>query len=263
MKRLLSAVLLTFLFTSCSSDPNSPIEENPTKFEVALTPSSLHLEVDETAVVEIKSSSALSEVKWIKEGGNSRAHSAFDGEKLQEGLKLYFQFSFPGTHNVLLEFKDTNNKITTEELAFEVVPGNTLQITGIEVKSFYDMGKAWDPEATGEAQLADLVFALEKAQQVGFVEDELRTGAWFLSDVHENESSLSWELLGEQLYLNPIFGFYFSLGDVDEGGMGQNLLLDQPSYKIELRDKVTARPETISLIDEEVNLHVIFHLNWP
>lgn len=73
----------------------------------------------------------------------------------------------------------------------------------------------------------------------------------------------SWDLSEKNLYVNPVFGFDFGLGDVDEGGMSQNLMLDRLSYKIELRDKIDARPETVALIDESVDLHVIFYLEWP
>lgn len=262
MKKILSAVLLTFLLASCSSDPGSPTEETPVKFEVDLTPSSLSLDVDETAVVSFKSDTPLSEVKWVREN-SSKAYSAFDGKTIEENIQLYFQFPFPGTYPVVLEFKDLNGKILQKELSFEVVPGNTVQITGIEVVNFYDKGNSWDPEASGEDQLADLIFGLEKPHQVGFVKNDYRTSTWFISEVHENESSLSWDLSAEDLYVNPMFGFDFGLGDVDGGGMSQNLMLDRLSYKIELRDKIEARPETVELIDEAVDLHIIFHLGWP
>ena len=262
MKKILSAVLLTILMVSCSSDPNSPTEETPIKFEVDLTPSSLNLSVDETAVVSFTSDTPLSEVKWVREN-SSTAYSAYDGKTIEQDIQLYFQFPFPGTYPVVLEFKDLNGKVLKKELSFEVIPGNTVQITKIEILNFYDKGNAWDKEATGEDQLADLIFGLEKAHHVGFVKDELRTSTWFISEVHENENSLSWDLSTEDLYVNPVFGFDFGLGDVDGGGMSQNLLLDRPSYKIELRDKIENRPETVELIDEAVNLHIIFHLEWP
>ena len=262
MKKIFSAVMLTFLLASCSSDPNSPNEETPVKFEVELTPSSLLLDVDETAVVSFESDTPLSEVTWVREN-SSTSYSASDGETIEENIQLYFQFSFPGTYPVHLEFKDLNGKVLEKELSFEVVPGNTVKISAIEVVNFYDQGNAWDPETAGEDQLADLIFALEKAHQQGFIKDELRKTIWFISEVHENESSLSWDLSAEDLYINPIFGFDFSLGDVDEGGMSQNLLVDRFSYKIELREKMETRPETVELIDEAVDLHIIFHLEWP
>lgn len=262
MKKFLTVVFLSTLFSACSSEPNSPTEVTPVKFEVALEASSLLLDVDETAVVTFQSDSPISEVKWVRENSN-RAYSAFDGKALEKDIRLYFQFAYPGTYPVLLEFKDLNGKILQKKLTFEVIPGNAVQITEIEIKSFYDMGNSWDPEAAGEDQLADLIFALEKPHHVGFVEDKLQTTGWFISEVHENESSLSWDLTGQDLYLNPLFGFDFGLGDVDEGGMHQNLMLDRLSYKMELRDKISERPATVSLIDESVNLQVDFHLKWP
>ena len=262
MKKIFSAVLLTFLFASCSSDPNSPTEETPVKFEVDLNPSTLSPDVDETAVVSFNSDTPLSEVKWVREN-SSTSYSAFDGKSIEQNIQLYFQFPFPGTYPVILEFKDLNGKVLQKELSFEVTPGNTVQITRIEVVDFHNKGNAWDPEATGEDQLADLLVGLEKVHQAGFVKNELRTWTWFISEVHENESSLSWDLSGEDLYVNPVFGFDFGLGDVDGGGMSENLMLDRLSYKIELRDKLEARPETVPLIDESVDLHIVFHLKWP
>lgn len=262
MKKIFSVVLLTFLLASCSPEPNSPTEETSVNFEVDLIPSSLSLDVDETAVVSFKTDTPLSEIKWVREN-SSRAYSAFDGKSLEQGIQLYFQFPFPGTYPVILEFKDLNGKVLKKELSFEVAPGNTVKIMSIEIINFYDQGNTWDPEATGEDRLADLIFGLEKLHQAGFVKNELRTATWFISEVHENESSLSWDLTEEDLYVNPVFGFHFSLADVDGGGMSQNLLLDRLSYKIELRDKIEARPETVELVDETVDLHVVFHLDWP
>ncbi|WP_324721015.1 membrane lipoprotein lipid attachment site-containing protein [Salinimicrobium sp. HB62] len=262
MKKIFSAILLTILLASCSSESNSPNKETPVKFEVDLTPSSLSPDVDETAVVSFATDTPLSEIKWVREN-SSRAYSAFDGRTLEQDIQLYFQFPFPGTQPVILEFKDLNGKVLKKELTFEVIPGNTVQITRIELIKFYDRGNAWDSEATGKDQLADLIFALEKVHQTGFVKNELRTAIWFISETHENESSLSWDLTQEDLYINPVYGFDFSLGDVDDDGMSQNLLLDRLSYKVELRDRIEARPETVELIDEAVDLHVVFHLNWP
>ena len=263
MKKFLLAVFTTVLFASCSSSsPNNPTEETPTNFEVALNPSSLSLAVDETAVVSVESQSALTEVKWVWEGG-SKSLSANDGEKLNGGINLYFQFAFPGAYPINLEFKDTNGKIVTKELNFQVDRGNTVQITGVEVLNFYDMGKEWDPEATGDEKLADVLWTLEKPQHVGFTKDEMRQGLWYISEVHKNESSLTWDLSGKQLFINPLFSFEFGLADEDEEGWAQNLMIDQLSYRIDLRDKMNEKPATVSLIDEQVDLHIIFHLDWP
>lgn len=262
MKNLFPAILLFVILAACSSTSNDSMKETPTQFDVNLKPSSLTLDVDETAVVKVESENSLSEVKWVRENG-SVSISAFDGEKLDTGLQLYFQFPFPGTFPVNLEFKDSNGKTISEKLTFEVLAGNTVQITKIEVLSFYDMGKEWDPEATGEEKLADIVWALEKPRQVGFSKDELRTGNWFVSEVHTNESSLTWDLENQNLYFNPMFMPDFGLADVDEGGLGQNLLLDRPSYKIDLRNMLAEKPASFTLIDEKVDLHIVFSLKWP
>ena len=262
MKNLFLAALLIISITSCSSEPNSPTEEKPTKFEVALSPSSLNLQVDESAVVGINSQSPLNEIKWVWDGGN-KSHSAYYGESLAEDIELYFGFPFPGNYPVALEFTGVDGQVVKKQLNFKVVPGNTVQITAIEVKSFYKMGEAWDPEAPEAERLADLIFALEKPQQTGFTEERYSKKTWFISDIHQNESSLSWNLSEKQLFLNPMMGFHFGMGDIDEGNMHENLLLNQLSYFIELKNEISNRPETIELIDEEVDLHVTFHLTWP
>lgn len=262
MRNVIAAVLVIALFTACSAEVNSPTEERPGVFEIFLNPSSLNLAVDETAIVDVDSEAPLREVKWKWEGGE-RAHQAMSGSSLDKNLKLYFQFPFPGNHPVLLEFTDLDGKLSSKQLNFNVSRGNTVQITKIEVQSFYDMGNVWDPEAGEQNALADLIFILLKQQHTGFVSNTYSSGSWYVSEVHENESSLSWDLTEKQLFLDPHAGFSFGLEDRDESNMGQNLLLNHHSYSINLTDKIEARPETVTLIDEEVDLHVTFHLDWP
>lgn len=262
MKNPIPALLLTLFFMACSPESNNPEEKIANQLEVVLQASSLNLEVDEIAVVAVNSQSPLNEVKWLWEDG-SRSYAAYDGESLTNEIELYFNFPFPGNYPVALEFKGIDGQVVKKELSFKVVPGNNVQITGIEVKHFYDMGASWDPEAAEGERLADLIFALEKIQQTGFTEEKYNKKTWFISEVHENESSLTWDLSGKELYLNPVMGFYFGLADVDEGNIQQNLLLNQISYVVELQSRISDRPEMVELIDEAVGLHVIFHLNWP
>lgn len=264
MKKLLSTLCFVLFLTSCSTESVTIPEVTPESLDVKLTPSSLSLGVDEMAVVEVESSGSLQEVVWKGEGV-TRSISAFELQGLGSNLELFFQFPRVGSYPVNLEFTDVHGVTLQKQLVFNVQRGNTVQITKIEVHNYLDKGNSWDPEFSDEnpERLADIVLALEKTMSFNFSKKEFSTGSWFISEVHKNESSFTWELMTEKLYVNPLNSFHFGLADEDEGGMAQNLMLDYPTRFVDLRPYMEERPASIDFNVESIGLEVTFHLDWP
>lgn len=262
MKKYLSWISMILIISSCTPE-SDPIEIEKKSIKVDLHASSLTLEVDEMATVTIDSDTPLKEVAWIAEDF-TKTRTAMTGESLPADMELFFQFPNPGIYLIPLKFTGTNGETVRKQLQFEVIRGNTVQITGINVNNFFGKGESWDPEFSEDdpQRLADLILALEKIHQTDFTKKEYSKGTWYISEVHENESSLSWDLSEEQLFLNPLFGFHLGLGDVDEGNIGQNLLVNLPSYFIDLRIEMENKPESVSLIDESVDLDITIFLDW-
>lgn len=264
MNKLYSIFCLLFLSISCSPESDPAPKETPTSLNVQLSPSTLTPQVDEMAVVEVESDNPLREVKWIGEGF-TQSISAFDSGSLGSSLEVYFQFPRLGIFPVNLELTGTNGKVVQKQVTFDVRRGNSVQITGIEVHNFYNKGKTWDPEFAQDnpGRLADLVFGLEKRMGVSFGKPQSFNGTWHISEIHENESSFTWDLSEENLYLDPRAPFHFGLADADEGNIGQDLMLEYPSGAIDLRPNMEEKPASLNLDVESTGLKVTFYIDWP
>lgn len=261
MKKCLYLLLVLCLTISCSADTDPEIapEMEPT---VNLEVSSPQVVVDQMISLTITSDQPLQQVSRLFENA-VHSWSAFDGEALPDTFEIYFKFPSPGTHTLSLEFSFTNKAVVTKELQFEVERGNSVQITRVEVNSFENINGSWDPEydETDPARLADVGFRLEKLFLSEMTSEEHTRGRWFTSEVKQNQGDLAWDLSEENLFLDPQMPFFFAMGDRDENNMGQDLM--QRPQQLFLKDYMTTRPESISLVDAESNLDVRFYLSWP
>ena len=261
MNKCLYLLLVLCLAVSCSADPEpevAPVEEA----EVDLEVSSPQVVVDQMISIRVTSEQPLQQVSRLY-GDAVYSWSAFDGEALPGTFEIYFKFPSPGTHTLNLEFSFTNKTVVTRELQFEVGRGNSVQITRVEVNSFENINGSWDPEysETDPERLADVEFSLEKLFLSEMTSEEHTRGRWFTSEVEQNQGDLVWDLSQENLFLDPQMPFFFAMGDRDENNMGQDLM--QRPQQLFLKDYMTTRPESISLVDAESNLDVRFYLSWP
>lgn len=263
MKRPFLALCLVILFSSCSPESSPATEEIPEALNVEVNASTLSPNVDEMLSVQVETNIPLEEIMWIREG-ITRSYSTLGNGQINNP-ELYFQFPEPGRYPVELEFRGTNGAIVKKQLSFDVQRGNTVQISKLEINNYYDKGNTWDPEfdQNDENRLADLIFSLEKPQHFSIIKKELSLSTWFVSDIHKNESSFTWDLTNEQLFLNPLYTFYFGLADADEDNVMQNIMLDYPSRPVDLRPYIENKPASIVFEVPSIGLAVTFHLDWP
>ena len=261
MKNSLYLLMLLCVLVSCSADTNPeipPVEEPNINLEI----NSEQVVVDQTVSIKVSSNRPLSEISRLSENA-VHSWSAFDGEALPDSFEVYFKFPSPGTHTLNLEFTFTDKKVIARELQFEVERGNSVQITRVEVNSFENIDGSWDPEyeETDPGRLADVGFRLEKLFLSKMTSEIHTSGYWFTSEIKQDQGDLLWELSEENLFLDPKMPFFFIMGDMDENNMAQDLM--QRPQQIFLKDYISTRPDSISLVDAASNLDVRFYLDWP
>lgn len=263
-KNFLFLFSLTGIFFSCSPESSEDAPEEK-MFQVNFSGSNFQLGVDEMAVLSIDSEKPLTEMRHILEAGHRSLLPGYPGGSLPSDQKLYFKFADPGTKHIELEFTSTDGITVAKELKFEVSRGNTVQITGIKVNSFYNFDGSWDPEYPddNEERLADVVFVLEKLKHNNFVSDRHFMGRWYTSEVRENQKNLTWDLSEEELYVDSKHLISIGLADQDNGQLSEDLLRLPVLKDLRLMAYESTRPEQINLIDEELELDVTFFLDWP
>lgn len=263
MKKSLLLLSLILILFSCSSETSETIDKGEIQsFDVQLDATTLNPEVDELVTIQVQSDQPLKEFSWISENV-VRTHSGM-GSDLDPDFPLYFQFASTGPKEVNLSFTSTSNKVTTKKLNFDVKKGNTVQIIGFRINSFWKIGDSWDPEFSedNEERLADIALGFSKLMLFNFTQTEKSFGVWYISPVHNNESSLEWDLESENLHLNPDRPLGFGISDDDGGNISQNLLIDRIYLDVDLSQYKEAQPSSIDFSNAEEEIDITIFLNW-
>lgn len=259
MKHLL--YLLPFLFCMCSS-PDSK-EGKPTTFSMTLVPSSTAVTIDEPFTVAVTSSETM---KWIAVTTDGSDPVNFSGSDFGTSKELYLTFDTLGSKTINIKVKNEKNEVVLKTIPITVTLGNAIKITGLQVKSFYNINNTWDPEyaETDINRLADVLFVLIKQQQSNPFNNEFSVnGSWCRSTIKENQGNLTWDLTASNLYINPNSSLQFGLDDSD-GQLAQDLLMGPPDTKTILFSPYTAtKPETITYSFPEINLEFTVSVRWP
>lgn len=273
MKALKNIVLIFLIFiVSCSSDESSGDMDNNGNpqdtfdFQVDVTADAF--EVDKPIKITIESVEVFQDVCISFTNWNSsmcRQNSFPEG--LGTSIDIYTSIDKIGIQDVSVRvIKEVPGSYVQKDFQIEITRGNAVKITETKVISFFNIDQTWDDEFpdTDINRLADVNFAFEKQYiKTSFDEIEYASKVWYISDVIMNQGNLTWDLTNEELYIDPNLDFYFSLGDDDGGGIGQDLMLGPPfSLPYELINDVDIAPDTVSLIQNSIDLEVEFKLNW-
>lgn len=252
-------ILLTTLLIACGGESNddSPILKD--ELTLNLT-AKVTVEVDEVVPITITANKAIAGVSYSLDNFVTDV-SQFTS--FGNSTTVYLNTSTLGNKQVSIKITDEENNSVSETITIKVEKGNALQLKGLLVNSFHNMNQTWDPEFSESDvnRLADVFFVFLKPQ-IGVFSGEKSQQLWFKSSIKQNQGDLNWDLLGEDLYVNPSTVLKFSLADED-GTFAQDLMLGPPYEKdINLSSYASEKPSIINLKDAAIDLNVDFEVGW-
>lgn len=264
LKLLFSALLLFNI--SCSTNSNNNDDDIITDTLVTeIVISGNQFEIDKPISFDVVSNQNLNEISISYNNWESSfGQLAFDESGLGLSKTVFTSFDKLGTKTIYVRTKNLDNEIDETEFQIEIIRGASIKIKRVNVISFSNINGSWDPELSGDDELADLKFAFTKNVITGsFDSMEYSVKTWYISEVLINQGGLTWDLNNEELYIDPNLIFAFGLGDDDGGGIGQDLLLGPPfEIPYYLQEVMNEEPSSVTLINEDIDLEVEFELEW-
>ena len=255
--KLIIIIFITILF-SCSKEEN--IEEILTvKLEAIKTT----VVVDEIAKIQVTTNKPIHKIEYSLDNFNPFPLNLYNRD-LGSSLTVYVNTETVGEKNVTIKVYDANGNNATSAISIKIEKGNAIQLKELIVANFYNKDKTWDTEFsdTDPNSLTDVFFTLSKPR-IDIFKGRLSQELWYKSSIKENQGDLTWNLLQENLYVNPNALIHFGLADDDGGGVGQDLLLGPPFEKeINLAQHSSSQPNSITLEDTSINLDVDFAVEW-
>jgi len=246
----------------CSSPDDSATLIIPTStFAITATPSSTNVDVDQHFTVMVTSNQTMKNIEMSTDNFVTKSGLQSDFGTSKE---LYFNFDDLGTKTISIRAKNAANQVATKTITVNVLRGNAVKVTGLQILTFSNINSTWDPEfpTTNPNHLADVYFGFSKSRLENFYTNEYYSRLWYTSPVKDNQGNLTWNLTADNLYLNPNLALQFGLVDKD-GELGQDLLLGPPDYKtLNLSSYLTTKPSTITYSFPEINLEFILTVEW-
>lgn len=260
MKNHLFIFALSFILFSCSSDNN---KENQNSFETQLLPSKTNVTVDEPFTVTV---SAAEDIKlmWVSID-NFATGAGYSSRTFGTSYTLYFNFDEIGQKTIYVRSKNSKNQVSEKQVIINVTRGNALKITGMQIVSFYNINQTWDPEysSTDVNRLADVIFGFTKSKLGSSLDNVYFENSWYTSSLKENQGDLTWNFANADLYINPNSSLRFSLSDVDNPPVGQDLLNGPPYYKdLRFLNFTTTKPTVLTYTFPEINLEIKLTVEW-
>lgn len=259
MKNTIYLILASVLIAcSGSSDDDSPIIKYD--FTISVTAQKSTVSIDEVVPITITANKAIIEVEYSLD---NFVTSVSQYTNFSNSTTVYLNTSTLGNKQVSIKIKDAENNVASKTITITVEKGNAIQLKSLLVNSFYNINQSWDPEFsnTDLNRLADVVFVLLKPQ-IGVFSGQKSQQIWFKSPIKQNQGDLNWNLVNENLYVNPNTVLKFSLADVD-GAFSQDLMLGPPFERdIDLNYFGASKPDPINFKDSAINLDVDLRVVW-
>lgn len=259
MKKIFYIILLNFAI-ACggSSDDDSPIIKDD--FTISVTAQKSTVSIDEVVPITIVANRVINEVEYSLDDFKTATGKSTN---FGNSTTVYLNTCTLGTKQISIKIKDVENNTASKTITITVEKGNAVQLKSLLVNSFYNINQSWDPEfpASDPNRLADVAFALLKPQ-VGVFSGQMSQQIWFKSSVKQNQGDLNWNLVSENLYVNPNTVLKFSLAD-DDGVYAQDLMLGPPfESDIDLNNYYTSKPDPINLKEPAINLDFDLGVVW-
>lgn len=255
-------LILAILLTACGASDDGTDPSNNSNFSISLAANS-QVGVDEVIAVNITGNENIISLQGSLDNFETIIFNSSQSEGYGTNTTLYFNFDALGSKNMSIKAINNNGDESIQTVDISVIRGNAIKITGVQVLSFFNINGTWDPEFPEDDinRLADVFFSLRKPT-VGRFNGDLVFTNWFLSEVKENQGDLTWELSAEDLYINPQRSLLLGLAD-DDGTFVADLLMGPPSEReLTFTEHIATQPSTITLSVPEIELEVLFTVEW-
>ncbi|NRD22716.1 hypothetical protein HNV10_05660 [Winogradskyella litoriviva] len=260
MKKIILG-LFVLLNIACSSSD----DDDPSNFTLTLSAIE-EIEVDARLDVMVNANEPMQSLKVSLDNFETSVTNYND---LGSATPRYFSFNNLGQQTIYFTAKNTDNVEVTESITVNVVRGNAVKLEQIQLNSFFNLGNTWDDEfpSSNINHLADVSFGLLKPP-VNLLTG-LRPSApslswfWYRSVTHYNESSLTWNLQNEDLYVNiDEVSAYIGFLDTD-GEFAQDLMLGPPSEIVmPIADYIDTQPINITVDEPSIDLNFTVAIDW-
>ncbi|MFL0150993.1 hypothetical protein V2632_06880 [Tenacibaculum maritimum] len=265
MRKLKLCSLFLFLFIfACSDSSESEEQINEEEFSIEVEFLTDKLEVDQPISFRLKSNENI-----ISYSASTNSKTSVQSNQSNYGKTADIIISFDkiGKNTIYLSEQNENNEILKKEFEIDILKGESVKIKSLRIISFKNINETWDPEYsnTDINRLADLKFTLEKIYIKTSLFNEIKYGRtlWHQSEILINQDNLNWDLNNEHLNINPNFVMTFSLGDIDNNGFAEDLLLGPPfSIEFSFKEYIQEKPNKVILKEEDIDLEVEFELEW-
>lgn len=264
MRKLKLCSLFLLIFIIACSDNSESEELINKKFSVEIEFLTNKLEVDQPISFKLKSNENI-----ISYGASTNNNTFVQSNQSNYGKTVDIIISFDkiGKNTIYLSAQNENNEVLKKEFEINILKGESVKIKSLKIISFKNINETWDSEYsnTDINRLADLKFTLEKTYIKTSLFNEIKYGRtlWHQSETLINQGNLNWDLNNENLNINPNFVMTFGLGDIDNNGFAEDLLLGPPfSIEFSFKEYIQEKPNKVILKNEDIDLEVEFELEW-
>ncbi len=255
-------LILAILLTACGASDDGTDPNNNSNFSISLTSNS-QVGVDEVIAININGNENIITLQASFDNFETTILNASRSEGFGTNTDVYFNFDEMGSKSISIKAINNDGDESIQSVDISVIRGNAIKITGVQVLSFFNINGTWDPEFPEDDinRLADVFFSLRKPT-VGRFNGNLVFADWFLSEVKENQGDLTWDLSDEELYINPQRSLLLGMAD-DDGNFSEDLMLGPPfERELTLSEHIATQPDTITLSVPEIDLEVVFTVEW-
>jgi hypothetical protein len=264
MRKLKLCSLFLFIFIIACSDNSESEEQINKEFSIEIEFLTDKLEVDQPISFKLKSNENI-----ISYSASTNNNTFVQSNQSNYGKTADIIISFDkiGKNTIYLSAQNEKNEILKKEFEIDILKGESVKIKSLKIVSFKNINKTWDSEYSNNDinRLADLKFTLEKTyiKTSLFNEVAYERGTWHTSEILINQGNLNWDLNNENLNINPNFIMTFSLGDIDDNGFAEDLLLGPPfAIEFNFKDYIQDKPNKIILKKGSIDLEVEFEIEW-
>lgn len=266
MKKI-TYILIT-LCLACSSSDDGGTDPNTSTFDATIAQSATTIGIDQIVTLTANANETINEISFSTDGGTTFPSSF--GSSFGMTANLYFDFETVGTKNIIFRLKNSAGDIVDKPIIINVERGSAVQITGVRLNSFFNIGQIWDSEFGNNDpnRLADVYFALLKRRLNVFTGERgglSSNSIWYRSETRTNETNLNWDLQSENININleqltPYIAF---VDDDGEGNLAGDLMLGPPFERlIPISDYLNSQPSSIIIEETDINLYYELGIDW-